>query len=119
MMGAYFVAASKAYLVSSSRFFMDQYLATASRSFDGKGLIPIFRKDYEGREILAKSALEPATADFSSNAALFTLAMHQHSISLAPVILEKYKDLTGEWGFSSFLDVAGGSAVIWYVSLMV
>lgn len=84
-----------------------------SRSFDGQGLIDVFKEDFKEKANREASAKLPATADFSSGAARFTLAMHQHSISLAPVILEMFKDLPSQWGFSSFLDVAGGSAVIW------
>jgi hypothetical protein len=93
---------------------MEDYLLVASSSFDGLGLVDVFKQDFRERERRETTAKLPAQADFSSGAARFTLAMHQHSLSLVPVILEKFKDLPRQWGFSSFLDVAGGSAVIWY-----
>lgn len=93
---------------------MEHYLLVASSSFDGLGLVDVFKRDFHERERRVTTAMLPAQTDFSSGAARFTLAMHQHSISLTPVLLEKFKDLPRQWGFSSFLDVAGGSAVIWY-----
>lgn len=106
--------ASSLYLCKNSEFVMDTMLQVYSGQFDGRALISDLQDDYQRQEDILASASRKPALDFSSGAGTFTKAMQQHSISLVPVLLQKY-DLVKEFGLSGFLDVAGGSGIFWYI----